>query len=281
MTSTNKSNIKSPNSITNNTHTYINNVTDYDVIYSTEQGEKLPLKSINGRRCLSKCYPKGVTYFHPVLLTGVTDYTNNSCAIEPVHSQDPQYYKEYGLILADKCRLEDNNIYQLPNELESILLSFYFNPIDFLASVYNLHSFDEVIYWTLENDYLPFDTIKRVHNCAWKVFGSKVEELSASVLEYYFDIARTYWLKDYVKLIQNKYSFDFVSKEPIDVSDSFNEIYNIIYNKYFTYEFFANTIKRYIYEYQDKWEYIQEYYISIKKYVYQQLIEHIENQNNK
>lgn len=256
--------------------------TDYNE-KNIEQKEKLPLKSINGRRCLTKCYPKGAVFLHPVLLTGVVAQTNNNCAIEPVHSKDPHYYREHDMILADKCNLEDNKIYQQPDELESILLSFYFNASDFLASIYGLHSFDQVIYWTLENDYLPFDTIRRVHNCAWKVFGNKMEELSNGVLEYYFDIARNHWLKDYVKIIQNKYSFDFTTKKKniSDISDNFGEIYHIIYSTYFTYNFFVNAIKRYVYEFQDKWEYIDKHYLPIKKFIFQQLLEYIDNENSK
>lgn len=248
-----------------------------------ETKEKLPLKSISGRRCLSKCYPKGATYLHPVLLTGVADNANNSCAIDPVHSKDPQYYREHDMILADKCRLDDNNIYQLPDELESMLLGFYFNPSDFLASIYGLHSFDQVIYWTLENDHFPFDTVKRVHNCAWKVFGYKIEELSTTVLEYYFDIAKTHWLKDYANIIQNKYSFELTTKEKNNFSDTsdISETYDIIYSKFFTYDFFVSTLKRYVYEYQDKWELFESHYGRIKKYILYQLIEHIESENNK
>ena len=108
----------------------------------------LPLKSIYGRRCLTKCHPKGEAYLHPILLTAIGERTNNSCGIDPVHSRDTQYLKIHDMIWADTCRLEDNKIYQPPNELESMLLSFYFNPNDFLSSIYDLHSFDQVIFWT-------------------------------------------------------------------------------------------------------------------------------------
>lgn len=249
---------------------------------TVEPKEKLPLKSINGRRCLSKCYPKNTTYLHPVLLQGIADYSKNSCAIDPVHSKNADY-QGFDMLFVDKCRLEDNKIYQEPDELESILLSFYFNPNDFLTGIYGLHSFDQVIYWTLENDHLPTDTIKRVHNCAWRVYGDKIEELTTSVLEYYFDIARTYWLKDYVKIIEKKYSFDVISKKPPGeiLNTAKNEYYDILYNTFFTYDFFVSAIKRYVYEFQDKWDYIDSHYGRIKKYVLHQLIEHIENDVNK
>jgi len=255
---------------------------EHSVKYENDQKEKLPLKSINGRRCLTKCYPKSVTYLHPVILTGIVEKKNNSCAIDPVHSKDPQFYREHDMIFADRCRIEDNTIYQPPDELESILLSFYFNPNDFLAGIYGLHSFDQVIYWTLENDHLPFYTIKRVHNCAWKVFGDKIEELSNTVLDYYFDISRTYWLRDYAKIIQNEYSFNLVTTKPTnEILDGLEETYQILYSEFYTYDFFVNAIKRYVYEFQDKWDIIETHYNRIKKYIFNQLVEHIENESSK
>ena len=243
--------------------------------YEKPQNDALPLQSINGRRCLSKCYPAREEYFHPVILTGVRDKTNNTCAIQPIPSKNPDYYREHEMIYADICRLEDNSIYKQPNELESILLSFYFNPRDFLVSIYNLRSFDEVIYWTLENDHLPFDTVLRVHNCAWKVFGSSVEELTTNVLEYYYDICKTYWVKDYIPSIEKNYSFDNVSNSDSEADTTANdEISNIILN-ILTYEFFVKIIHKYVYEYQDKWDLLDSQYSHIKKYVYRQLVGHI------
>ncbi|XWV24926.1 hypothetical protein QJ856_gp0855 [Tupanvirus deep ocean] len=253
--------------------------------HSSDQKERLPLKSVNGRRCLTKCHAKGEAYLHPILLTAIGERTNNSCAIEPVPSRafetssgDTQYLGLYGMVWADICRLDDNKTYQPPDELESMLLSFYFNPRDFLSGVYGLYSFDQVIYWTLENDHLPFDTIKRVHNCAWKVFGNKIEELSSSVIDYYFDISRSYWLKDYAKVIQNDYSFDYITSKSVgDISNATEDVYKILYFEFYTHEFFTSAIKRYVYEFEDKWELIDSHYYNLKKYVLLQLLEHIEN----
>ncbi|XWV26172.1 hypothetical protein QJ857_gp0906 [Tupanvirus soda lake] len=264
------------------------NADDIDNIskHSSDQKEKLPLKSINGRRCLTKCYPKGETFLHPILLTAIVERTSNGCAIEPVPSRafeassgdDTQYLGLYGMVWADICRLDDNKTYQPPDELESMLLSFYFNPRDFLSGVYGLYSFDQVIYWTLENDHLPFNTIKRVHNCAWKVFGNKIEELSSSVIDYYFDISRSYWLKDYAKVVQNDYSFDYTTSKTVsNISNPTEDIYKIIYFEFYTHEFFASAIKKYVYEFEDKWELIDSHYYNLKKYILSQLIEHIED----
>ncbi|MEM0354082.1 MAG: hypothetical protein QXW79_00735 [Thermoplasmata archaeon] len=234
------------------------------------------LKSINGRRCLSRCYPKDTTYLHPIFLTGISSQMD-TCAIDPIYSKDSQYY---GMIVADKCNLDDNKKYKIPSELESILVAFHFNPYDFLTGIYGLHSFDEVIRWTLENDYLPIDTIKRVHNCAWKVFGKDLEEISNIVIEYYYDISKTYWLKNYTKIIQKKYSFDLV-KNIGSVSNTFEEIYEIVLSKIFTFPFFTSCIKKYIKKNKNQWDTIHSHYDKIKKYVFQLLIKNIESKAKK
>lgn len=238
--------------------------------------ETLSLNSINGRRCLSKCYPKGTTYLHPIFLTGISSQTD-TCAIYPTYSEDAQFY---GMLVADKCNLGDNEKYKIPSDLESILTSFYFSPYDFLTGIYGLHSFDEVVRWTLENDYLPFDTIKRVHNCAWKVFGKHLEEISNIVVEYYYDISKTYWLKDYTKTIQKKYSFDLV-KNTGTISNTFEEMYEIVLSKFFTYPFFTSAIKKYIKKNKNQWDTIYSHYDEIKKYVFHLLVKNIENKTKK
>src|SRR6056297_1676562 len=112
----------------------------------SEQHEKPILKSIKGRRCLTTCKPKGTKYLHPILLTSIKNNFIDTCAIDPIYSRDilsenePSSYKDVGIIFTDKCNINDNDFYAPPDELESILLSFYFNPIDFLQNFYGLYS---------------------------------------------------------------------------------------------------------------------------------------------
>lgn len=233
---------------------------------------QIPLKSIHDRKCLTKCYPKGEIYIHPILLTAVKEPTNNSCAINPVPSQDDNFHKIHEMIWADTCNLSDNTNKKIPNELESMLFNFQLNSKDFLTSIYNLNNFNDVIYWTLENDYLPFDTIKRVHNSTWSAYGSDLNNISNIVVEYYYEMTKNYWLKDYINGIQNDYSFNFVGKN-LDVDDSSIGIYDIILEKYYTYHFLHSCIKKYIDEWSDKWDMIYSHYDNLKKYIYIQLVE--------
>nr|AEX62725.1 hypothetical protein mv_L520 [Moumouvirus Monve] len=240
----------------------------------SQENNILPLRSINGRKCLTKCYPKGTTYFHPILLTGVAEISKDSCAIEPVHTKNPIYFRENDIIYADTCNLDDNKTHIIPNELESVLLSFYFNPGDFLSGIYNLHTFDDVIYWTLENDYLPFNTIKRVHDCAWKFFGPKFNNLSSTVLEYYYNISKTYWLREYSEKLQNNYSINLISDDNLKTQDLDNlsdEFYNIISAKIYNYNYFIELIKKYFDEFTDKWDMVKSHYTNLKKFIFEQI----------
>lgn len=282
--------------------------------------DKLPLKSINNRRCLTKCYPKNEHYLHPTILDVIRD-DKITCAIDPV------YGKDRNILYNDVCRLEDNKTYEPPNELESILLNFYFDPRDFLINIYNLYSFDEVIYWTLENSDLPFDTIKRVHNCAWKAYGNKIEDLSDYVLDYYYNLAKNNWMTDYIKLLKNKYSFSVSLDEqptvkPIDIKSTKSSVSNapktssnleknsdrtyvrdstqiplptqsepedkisniqirdIIVDKFFDFSFFIKTVKKYIKTYQDVWESVESHYGTLKNFVYNQLVINIDRKTH-
>lgn len=244
--------------------------------------DKIPLKSVNGRRCLTKCYPKGVSSIHPILLTAVTSKDTDYCSIDPVFNKvdtsniselTSEY--EYNMIFIDKCSLEDNNIYQQPNEIDSLLLTFYFNARDFLTNIYGLYNFDAVINWTINNSYLPFNTLKRINNCAWLAYGNKIDALSALVLKYYYDIAKNHWLQDYIKIIRNKYSFDFTS---YGINNNIeNNLYSIILDNFFDYNFLASTIKKYVYENQKNWNNIESHYIQIKKFVFKNLIKQIQD----
>lgn len=242
--------------------------------YKSFDDKKLSLKSIDGRKCLSKCYPKNFPYLHPILLTKIMNPNENSCAINPTFSTKPGYFKSQGMLLVDRCSLEDNQTHHLPNELDSILLSFYFNPRDFLESIYKLQSFDEVITWTRENNHLPFNTIKRVHNCAWRAFVDTAEGLTNNIIEFYYQIAIENWLRHYVNVIETEYSFDIITKNPTEKTNA--EIYKILASKFLTYSFFTKNLKKYIYEFKDQWDTIDSHYGNIKNYIFTKLIETIQ-----
>ncbi len=235
--------------------------------------EKLPLRALNGDKCLTKCYPKEHPYLHPIILTKIRAPNKNSCAIDP--KVGTEYYYDYGI-----CRLEDNLTYKIPSEKESILLNFYFNPHEFLADIYDLHSFSEVINWTIENSLSHFETIKRVHNAAWKAYGSKLENISEMVIRFYYGIAKNNWMKDYLDLIEKKYSFDILAISKTTRVDSIFKAHDIIISNFFSEDFFAQIIKKYVDTFKDKWIQIESHYGNLKKFTYKCLIKNIQYKSN-
>ena len=239
---------------------------------------KRPLKSINNRRCLTQCNGINQTYFHPIILTGVAGYMYNTCAIDPVYD-----VKKGNMIYTDICNLEDNSKYELPTELGAIFLNFDFHYRDFLSNMYGLNSFDQVIYWTLENDYLPFDTIKRVHNCAWKAYGLKVENLSDKVFEYYYELIQTHWIVNYYNILNQKYIFREMIDGKLSITrnvtgehvSASEKLFELIIFYYFNYSFFIRVIKRYLKVYKNVWDDIDSHYVNLKKFCFKYLVHNI------
>lgn len=245
---------------------------------TTEVRDQLPLKSTQGRRCLTKCYPKGLAWLHPLLLTPITRHYD-SCAIDPVQTRDEKLARSWDVSWDDPCLLVDNYKYQEPDELANTLLQFYFNPNDLLTTIYDINTFDDAIYWTLENDHLPIDTIRRVHNCAWKAFGDNPANISNAVIDYYFDIAHNHWLKEYAHKIETDYSFNLidgsqtVALELKDQVSSTDMLYNLLDTQYFTMDFFTKAIKQFARDYAQYIDNLESPYDMLKKYVLDSLVE--------
>lgn len=167
-------------------------------------------------------------------------------------------------------KIFSNTINLMKGELRNRFPESYLDSFDVLK-MYNLNSFDDVIQWTIDNDNLPFNTIKRIHNSAWKK-NNNLNNLSENVFKYYFNISKNYWLKDYVKNLLKIYSFDLVGKK----NEKINLFY-ILQKKIYTYNFFTRTLKDYLKKNKKNWNSIESHYDDIKKNVYNRLVQHIEN----
>lgn len=242
-----------------------------NTIFAPEQ----ELKSISGRKCLTKCYEKGKIFFHPISLVPTQSLYNGACATNPYYVDDDGILG--GLREYDKCRLEDNELSNPPDESAIILLSFTFDAKYFLNNFYGLKSFDQVIQWTLENDNLPYLTIYRIHNCAWKVYGKNIDALTFKVLEYYYEKSKNDWLVYYTKILQSEYSFDIIKKENNNQSSNFNQMYQLLLNNFYTYNFFVTSVKKYVYENQNIWDKIQSHYDRLKIYILNCLIKKLDD----
>lgn len=227
---------------------------------------KKKLVSLSGRKCLTKCYPTGKHFLHPITLIPIANLKGPGCATYNRLENDE-------ILTHDECNLDDNKLYEVPDELNTVLFDFHLASGDFLSEIYGINSFNDVINWTNNNNYLPFNTIKRVHNCAWKTYVNEDNHPSALVIQYYHEIAKTYWLKDYLIELKQNYSFD-ISEQNDDT------LYELFAKKYFTYDFIFDSVQKYITTNINEWNNIKSHYLSLKKYIFSELITLIDKNNN-
>lgn len=242
------------------------------------------LYTIDGDECLTKCYKKNENMFHPRTLQFNISHVDGQCGIESRKEDDMvqiskgHITKEYGT-----CAVNNDLSYVVPID-KTIMLSYYFDPIFFIKILYNLQSFDAVIKWTNENINLPFNTIKRVHNCAWHIYGSHKDNITDIVLKYYYELAINQWMKDYIIHITRIFSFSVGIENNILVhhknKDTQHEekLSDIIITAFFNYNFFVSTINKYIISLGNIVDNkVSSHYKNIKNFVYEHLIDNIKN----
>lgn len=136
----------------------------------------------------------------------------------------------------------ENNI-NSNNETEWMLLRReVVTPKMLLTYIYHLNTFEEVIKWTTENEKLPFNTILRVHDCAWKVYGISTE--SNLVIDFYYDLFMEHWIKDFILVIQSIYSIEvFKEKNKEYKHDDISYFYTILTESIMTYGDFARCVE--------------------------------------
>ena len=189
---------------------------------------KPPLLSKNANECLTPCIPRGTPFVHPVSIDGIRSM-KDTCAINPILGDEG-----HDMIWFEECDIADNKTHEPPDEYRNLMLTFYFSPVEFLRSVYNITTFDDVVYWTTDNENLPFDTIKRVHSSAWLAFSKKPDQITNTISSYYHHLASTVWINDYVDRLEKNYSFEIVD----------TDIKQFV-NKYLTKSFISKTLHQF------------------------------------
>jgi hypothetical protein len=191
---------------------------------------KFPLSKYK-YQCLTPCYPPNKSYLHPYFLELLHVKNASTCGVF--------YAKEYDTGKTtfqpiDECAYNPDVETDDDNVLAYMPI-FEFNYTDFLNKVYGITNFDDVINWTNNNTHLSKYTIIRVHNCAWKGYGNELENISDTVVEYYYD------------LFSDMQNFKFTL-------DQFYELVK---------EYWRNNIKN--------WFKIESHYKNLKKYVYEHI----------
>jgi len=180
------------------------------------------------------------------------------------------------------------------------MLTYEFDIEFFLSTIYNCKSFDDVIKWTYENEqYVNPKTIKRVHNCAWRFYGKKKDNITTVVLDYYYKLTIELWMNDYIEIIYNKYAFNmYIDSDILNISyldndkkpdssikrdnaESIENLQKIIKLNFMRYDFFISIINIYLDKYTGMMGDISSHYKKIKNFIYKQLVKSIENKMTK
>jgi len=245
-----------------------------------------------GDECLTKCYGKNEKIFNPRTLTFRTAEFNGTCAIEPRRECcDVETFK-HGLINMEMGQCAENNSMLYPDE-KIIMMSYHFDPIYFIKYFYDLKTFDAVIRWTNDNTESAYATINRVHNCAWHIFGRNKDNITDTVIKYYYQIAVKKWMPRFINSITKTYSFNITSDEPVvtdksvpnvdpkrdePVDPTSDNISHFIVKKFLTYDFFVSIFNKYIDEFKkDNDVIVKPHDKLIRKFLYKHLVEHIKD----
>lgn len=234
--------------------------------------------SKNGYRCLTKCHPPKEKYIHPLNFQILHSLHVPTCGIYPI--KDVKTGQDIGV---DQCQLEEDN------ELDpfSFIFQMEFNYHDFLVRYYSLNTFDQVIEWTKENKKLPFETIKRIHNVAWKAYGQRIELISDQVFEFYYNILITMWIHDYyqellknhqIAIVEGELNITHVERKKKIYETQSEEIRKLLIEKFFPYERFIRLIKNYVSEFANlhkEWFETKSHYGKLKNYIYKDLLNQI------
>ena len=238
------------------------------------------LLSKTGRKCLTKCYPTGVEYYHPILMNFVAPLSTlntNTCGVEPLvtvkeqrnrSSQPDDFFALENII--DECEIKNiDNEY----EMEFVLFNFIFDPYIFLKNIYDIGTFEETINW-MKGNTAPDNTKLRIHNNSWKAFITRKYDISDNVIDYYYDYAVENWLPEYIDQLKNSVSFQVLSKNDISTDMLFD---NILLEKYFTRTFYRKSMRKYIQSHREKIDIIDKPMDNIRDYILDRLIKILKN----
>jgi hypothetical protein len=179
--------------------------------HTNHVNEEYP-KGIKKNQCIGPCYPPGSTILHPITLQIVSSNKSSNklfCPIQPWRDKLGRTH------VVDECtKVTSSASVNEDIEKNFIIPKISFDPAKFLVLYYSIRSLDEVVIWYNNNATVPYNTIKRIMDCALKVYGEEelhekpasdfmIEFTKFMILEYWFD---KYLIKlsPFISVVENK-----------------------------------------------------------------------------
>jgi len=155
-----------------------------------EQQQQKYQTSVNNKKCIGPCYPKGTWIIHPVTLQHISSNKFNFCPTVP-WTDDKNHIQ-----VVDECYLPNtdkiDNIYQ-QQELDLIVPTIHFSYEFFLKVYYNLDSFEDVTEWVANNkNNTTIQTRLRIMECGFKAYGKQISIINEQVVDFYLIVFKEY-----------------------------------------------------------------------------------------
>lgn len=169
--------------------------TDYSISKIIRGNSDEAPKKLGQYQCIGPCYPPGTTIMHPTTLQLIEGKNFSFCPINPWKDQ---LNRIHNITLCTKPStdiVDDKNI-----EQRLVLSELLFDPAEFLIVNYNIRSLEEAILWYNDHSTVPYDTIKRIMDCALSVYGlNELEPVPDYMIDFVKKIMLTYWSHEYCK----------------------------------------------------------------------------------
>lgn len=231
-----------------------------------------PFSTQKNALCIASCGKPGLG-LNPYTL-GVDIRDVSLCPIVPhkLESFDANYEGLGHMGVIDFYQCDPEVPVDIPISFEEYLLTgIHLIEKNFLELIYQIKNFDEAIEWSVNNSTLPLNTIKRIHNTSWKMFGSDINNLSDSVCQYYLNLVHKKWIKIFINILSTKYSFSVQSDSDHPLND--------ILIKMITREYILDVFRQYIDIYLPNWLKIDDHYDNLKKFTLQCIRESLDKKH--
>jgi hypothetical protein len=154
-------------------------------------------KSRTGSQCIGPCYQPGTQIVHPITLEYVYNTEHPFCPVQPYEFSDPETGKKYPRQI-DACShpTENKDLSGKEYELNILVPSNDFNPIQFLKIYYNIFSFEDAIEYITNKKYLPILTRMRIADCALKAYGYELNIIDHRTVDFFIETANKFWIDE-------------------------------------------------------------------------------------
>lgn len=240
-----------------------------------ENKKKFPISTGN-KECIGPCYPKNKYIMHPNTLQYVTNIDNPFCPVEPYYNNKTKKYEQVDICLV-QSKLEDIDQNQI--ELSFLVPTFQFSCEHFLKIYYDIFSFEGAVDYITQNIKDPIFTNFRIIDCAWKIYGLKIDLISEELIDLYMYFIKKTWVKHIYSNIYNYITVKediFLEKNTDDADFKKIEKINYIIKKICTRQMIFTVIQEYLYENKSNWNDIVDHNELIKEHLVKHIMDKIE-----